>query len=109
VTWFQVRLLVSLKPGLLDPQGKTVEGALPALGWENVRSVRVGKYLWFEVDAESGESAREQAEVMADRFLTNPVIEDSTILDVRTEGGDAHEAVEAQDAGDLPLAEGTGS
>ena len=49
---FRVRLLVTLKEGLLDPQGKAVESALPALGWDNVSAVGVGKYLRFEVEAE---------------------------------------------------------
>ena len=79
---FRVRLLVSLKEGLLDPQGKAVESALPALGWDNVSDVGVGKYLRFEVEAEGEEAARKQAEQMANRFLTNPVIEDHTILEV---------------------------
>ena len=79
---FRVRLLVSLKEGLLDPQGKAVESALPALGWDNVSDVGVGKYLRFEVEAEGEEAARKQAEQMANRFLTNPVIEDHAILEV---------------------------
>jgi phosphoribosylformylglycinamidine synthase PurS subunit len=90
VTWFRVRLLVSLKEGLLDPQGKAIEGALPALGWDNVRDVGAGKYLRLEVDAESEQAAREQAQLMAERFLTNPVIEDHAILEVRaSDGGEA--------------------
>ena len=79
---YDVRLVVSLKGGLLDPQGKAVEGALPALGWENVGRVGVGKYIRLEIDAESEEAARKQIQQMADRFLTNPVIEDYAILDV---------------------------
>ena len=92
-----MRLLVSLKEGLLDPQGKAIEGALPALGWDNVGDVGVGKYLRFDIDAESEEAAREQVHRMADQFLTNPVIEDYAILEVR--GEDAEEPV--------PAAEGT--
>ncbi|HEX9311602.1 MAG TPA: phosphoribosylformylglycinamidine synthase subunit PurS [Actinomycetota bacterium] len=79
---FRVRLLVTLKEGLLDPQGKAVESALPALGWDNVSDVGVGKYLRFEVEAEGEEAARKQTEQMATRFLTNPVIEDHAILEV---------------------------
>ncbi len=79
---FRVRLLVTLKEGLLDPQGKAVESALPALGWDNVSDVGVGKYLRFEVEAEDEEAARKQAEQMANRFLTNPVIEDHAVLEV---------------------------
>jgi len=73
-------VLVSLKPGLLDPQGKAVEGALPALGWSNVTDVRVGKHIELTVDARSDEQARAQVEEMAVRLLSNPVIETFRIL-----------------------------
>jgi phosphoribosylformylglycinamidine synthase PurS subunit len=73
-------VLVSLKPGLSDPQGKAVEGSLPALGWTNVSSVRVGKHIDVTVDADSHMAAREQVEEMARRLLSNPVIEDFQIL-----------------------------
>jgi phosphoribosylformylglycinamidine synthase len=73
-------VLVSLKPGLLDPQGKAVEGSLPALGWTNVSEVRVGKHIQLTVDAETPEAARAQVEEMAERLLSNPVIEDVRIL-----------------------------
>jgi phosphoribosylformylglycinamidine synthase subunit PurS len=75
-------VLVSLKPGLLDPQGKAVEGALPALGWTNVSDVRVGKHIQPRVEAETEAAAREQVEEMARRLLSNPVIEDVRILEV---------------------------
>jgi len=77
---FQLQVVVSLKPGLLDPQGKAIEGSLPAMGWANVSSVRVGKRVELTVDAESEEAAREQAEEMARRLLSNPVIEDFRVL-----------------------------
>ena len=73
-------VLVQLKPGLLDPQGKAVEGSLPAMGWTNVANVRVGKYIELTVDASSEEHARAQVEEMARRLLSNPVIEDFHIL-----------------------------
>lgn len=80
---FTVEVLVTLKPGLADPQGKAVEGALPALGWTNVHGVRVGKHVRFEVEADDESSAHAQVEEMASRLLSNPVIEDSRILEVR--------------------------
>jgi phosphoribosylformylglycinamidine synthase len=73
-------VLVRLKPGLLDPQGKAVEGSLPAMGWTNVTAVRVGKHVELTVDAPTAEAAREQVEEMARRLLSNPVIEDYEIL-----------------------------
>jgi phosphoribosylformylglycinamidine synthase PurS subunit len=79
---FAVELVVSLKDGLLDPQGKAVESALPALGWENVEQVRVGKYIRFAIEAPDSETALEQTQRMAERFLSNPVIEDFRVVEV---------------------------
>jgi phosphoribosylformylglycinamidine synthase subunit PurS len=79
---FAVEVLVTLKPGLADPQGKAVEGALPALGWNNVAGVRVGKHVHLEVESNDEASARAQVEEMATRLLSNPVIEDSRVLEV---------------------------
>ncbi len=76
-------VLVSLRPGLLDPQGKAIEGALPAMGWTNVSEVRVGKHVVLTVDTDSESTARAQVEEMARRLLSNPVIEDFRILDRR--------------------------
>lgn len=80
---FEVEVLVTLKPGLADPQGKAVESALPALGWTNVSEVRVGKHVHLEVDGDSEGTVRDQVEAMAERFLSNPVIEDARIVEVR--------------------------
>ncbi len=73
-------VLVQLKPGLLDPQGKAVEGSLPALGWTNVTGVRIGRHVELTIDAEDEDAARSQVEEMARRLLSNPVIEDFRIL-----------------------------
>ena len=73
-------VLVRLKPGLLDPQGKAVEGSLPAMGWTNVSAVRVGRHVELTIEAESEQAAQAQAEEMAQRLLSNPVIEDFQIL-----------------------------
>jgi phosphoribosylformylglycinamidine synthase PurS subunit len=73
-------VLIQLKPGLLDPQGKAVEGSLPAMGWTNVRGVRVGRHVELTIEAESEQAAQAQAEEMAQRLLSNPVIEDFRIL-----------------------------
>lgn len=76
---FNVQVEVSLRPGISDPQGATIERALPALGFNGVEQVRVGKSMRFTIEAESADSARQQAEDMCDRFLTNPVIEDASV------------------------------
>ena len=77
---FTFEVLVRLKPGLLDPQGKAVEGSLPAMGWTNVADVRVGKHVELTVEADDEAAARAQVEEMAGRLLSNPVIEDFQIL-----------------------------
>jgi len=79
---YRFEVLVSLKEGLLDPQGKTVQDALPTLGWPNVTGVRVGKHIELSIDAEDEAAARKQVGEMAERFLSNPVIETFRILDV---------------------------
>jgi phosphoribosylformylglycinamidine synthase PurS subunit len=83
---FEAQLVVSLKDGLLDPQGKAVEGALPALGWDNVDHVRVGKYIQLVIEASDRDAAEAQVRSMAQRFLSNPVIEDFRLVSV-TEAG----------------------
>jgi phosphoribosylformylglycinamidine synthase len=78
---FRFEVLVSLKEGLLDPQGKAVMDALPTLGWSGVSEVRVGKHIELTVEAEDEAKARAEVEDMATRFLSNPVIEDFRILE----------------------------
>ena len=77
---FRFEVVVSLKEGLLDPQGKTIQDAFPTLGWSNVSEVRVGKHIELAVESDNEAAAREQVEEMARRFLSNPVIEDFRIL-----------------------------
>ncbi len=77
---YRFELIISLKEGLLDPQGKAVEDALPSLGWSNVSEVGVGKHIELLVESESRMEARAQVEEMARKFLSNPVIEDFVIL-----------------------------
>lgn len=74
----QFSVLVETRPreGIADPEGATIERSLPALGYEGVSQVRVGKALRFQVDAGDAASARDRVEDMCARFLTNPVIED---------------------------------
>jgi phosphoribosylformylglycinamidine synthase len=65
-----------LKPEILDPQGQAVAGALPRFGVSGIASVRVGKRIEIEF---TGEADLEQAKIIADRLLANPVIEDFTV------------------------------
>ena len=62
-------------PGVLDPQGATVERALPALGYDNVTEVAIGKTIRLVVDAPDERAAHAQVEEMCERLLANPVIE----------------------------------
>ena len=66
---------VMLKPGISDPQGRTIERALPALGYKGVANVKVGKRIELSIDAPDEASARTQIEEMCERLLANPVIE----------------------------------
>ena len=83
---YRFEVLVSLKEGLADPQGRTVQEALPTLGWAGVSDVRVGKRIELSVEAASEPDARAQIEEMARRFLSNPVIEDFRVLEA-ADGG----------------------
>ena len=75
-------MIVSLKEGLLDPQGEAVQDALPTMGWTNVTEVRVGKHVELTVEASNEAAARAQVDDMARRLLSNPVIEDFTVLEM---------------------------
>jgi phosphoribosylformylglycinamidine synthase subunit PurS len=75
----KVRVLVRLKPGILDPQGATVQRALTGLGFHDVRDLRVGKLIEVEVDAPSETSARRRVDEMCQKLLANPLLEDYTV------------------------------
>jgi phosphoribosylformylglycinamidine synthase PurS subunit len=74
-------VLVETRPrvGVADPEGATIERSLPALGFEGVSGVRVGKAFRFTLEAEDAAAARAQVADMCQRFLTNPVIEDAEV------------------------------
>ena len=72
---FSVRIDVTHLPGVLDPQGATVERALPALGYTNVTAVSIAKTIRLLIDAISEDAARAQVDEMCERLLANPVIE----------------------------------
>ncbi len=76
---YAARVEVRLRPGIADPEAATIERALPALGFEDVRGVRAGRSFRFEIDASDADAARRRAEDLASRLLANPVIEDSEV------------------------------
>ena len=71
----RVKIFVSLKNGVLDPQGKAVEQSLHALGYKEVQDVRVGKFVALNLQVSSRESAESRIREMCDKLLANPVIE----------------------------------
>jgi phosphoribosylformylglycinamidine synthase len=72
----RVKIFVSLKSGVLDPQGKAIERSLHTLGFGEVQNVRVGKYLELDVDAPSPAAVEVRIREFCDKLLANPVIED---------------------------------
>jgi phosphoribosylformylglycinamidine synthase PurS subunit len=72
---FEARVEITHLPVIADPQGATVERSLPALGYDNVSQVRVGKSVRLVIDGPSEEAVRAQVDEMCRRLLANPVIE----------------------------------
>ena len=72
----KARIHVTLKQGILDPQGKAIEHALDSLGFKNATNVRVGKYM--ELDLDQNDMAKAEAEVkgMCEKLLANTIIEE---------------------------------
>jgi phosphoribosylformylglycinamidine synthase PurS subunit len=93
----RARVLIRPKEGILDPQGQAVEQALPALGFEGVRNVHVGRLI--ELDVEDAD----QLPAMCERLLANPLIEDFEI----TSAG--HPAPRSDSDDRLPAARGDAS
>ena len=77
---YPVLVEVRLRPGIADPQGATIQRALPALGFEGVAEVRVGKAIRFTVEAADEEAARKQVDQLCERMRANPVIEDTEVF-----------------------------
>ena len=71
----RARVEVFLKPGVLDVQGKAIEGALHGLGFDDVADVRVGKTIAFEVADASADTVEARVRAMCERLLANLVIE----------------------------------
>jgi phosphoribosylformylglycinamidine synthase subunit PurS len=75
----KVRVLVRLKPGIMDVQGAAVQRALGGLGFADAHGLRVGKLIELEVDAATPAQARARAEEMCRRLLVNTILEDYAI------------------------------
>ncbi|MEA3509268.1 MAG: phosphoribosylformylglycinamidine synthase subunit PurS [candidate division NC10 bacterium] len=72
----RVKVYVTLKGGVLDPQGETVKGALEMLGFGGVTDVRIGKFMVITLNGVSREEATSRVDQMCKKLLANPVIED---------------------------------
>ena len=78
-TKYEAVVEITHLPGIADPQGATIERSLPALGYDNVSQVRVGKSIRLVVVAATEAEARAQVDEMSRRLLSNPVIEAYTV------------------------------
>jgi phosphoribosylformylglycinamidine synthase len=84
----KAKVFITLKSGVLDPQGKAVMGSLASLGYDEVRELRVGKFIEIDIKADSAEKAKARITEMSEKLLANTVVEDFTIeLDSADEGG----------------------
>ena len=75
----KAKVHVTLKPGVLDPQGKAVQHALGSLGFQGVDEVRQGKYIELDLDETDAEKASARVEAMCEKLLANTVIENYSI------------------------------
>ena len=76
----RVRVLIRPKEGILDPQGQAVERALPALGYEGVSNVHIGRLIELDVPDGGGTDVTQRVEEMCERLLANPLIESYEVV-----------------------------
>ncbi|MGC6483511.1 MAG: phosphoribosylformylglycinamidine synthase subunit PurS [Synechococcus sp.] len=76
---YQARVLVNLRPSVLDPAGEATRSAAARLGVDGVSKLRIGKAVELELDAADEQEARRRVELLSDRLLANPVIENWTL------------------------------
>jgi phosphoribosylformylglycinamidine synthase len=72
----KAKIHVTLKPGILDPQGKAIEHALDALGFKKAGNVRVGKYMELDLDEQDAAKAEVEVKSMCEKLLANTIIEE---------------------------------
>ncbi len=76
---FKAQVLVSLRPSVLDPAGEATKSAANRLGIQGLESLRIGKSIEIQIHAPNEQEARRRIELLSDRLLANPVIEDWTL------------------------------
>lgn len=72
---YQAQIYVTLRPSVLDPAGVAVQSGLRHMGYDNVDGIRIGKYIELTITAETEAAATEQLNVICDRLLANPIVE----------------------------------
>ena len=76
----KINVIVTLKSGVLDPQGKAIQQTLNGMGFANVKDVRQGKYFDIDIDENDEQKAKLSAEEICKKLLANQVIEDFKII-----------------------------
>ena len=76
----KIKVIVTLKSGVLDPQGKAIQQTLNGMGFANVKDVRQGKYFNIDIDESDEQKAKQSAEEICKKLLANQVIEDFKII-----------------------------
>ena len=76
----KVKVIVTLKSGVLDPQGKAIQQTLNGMGFTNVKDVRQGKYFDIDIDESDEQKAKQSAEEICKKLLANQVIEDFKVI-----------------------------
>ncbi len=79
---YKIEIVVKRKEGVADPEGNTIYEALARLGYQDVDSVRVAKLFFIKVESNNPENAKLLSKEIAEKVLTNPVIEKFEILDM---------------------------
>ena len=92
---FRVEVEVMLRSAILDVEGKTVAHALGSLGYGGVNNVRIGKHITFDLDCDTAEEAESIAAEIAQKVLSNPVMEDYV---VQVEAADLKDATAEESA-----------
>jgi phosphoribosylformylglycinamidine synthase len=81
----KAKVFVTLKPGVLDPQGQAVQKTLGRLGFEEVTEVRIGKYVELQLDETDVDRARQRVAEMCEKLIANTVIENYRVEEVTAE------------------------
>lgn len=88
---FHATVKVTLRKSILDPQGNATQHALASLGFDSIKSVRIGKHVELVVEAADRDAAKRIAEAAAGKLLANPVMDDYEVTEVREEHATAPE------------------